>query len=168
MKLFQKDLSDTEKLIVSYIKSHPPEECMLDKITRNTSRSRATVLKYLGILNAKGILSYKFVGRSKLWSLTEKSEAQTYKTQQTRSNAPSNDVIAATTRLHSIKLEETILNTIINHQNTIIFTVNNDMDIVISNNTFKILFKNITNLSKILVPEQLLVVKELGNGFKPH
>jgi transcriptional regulator with GAF, ATPase, and Fis domain len=140
---------------------------MLDKITRNTSRSRATVLKYLGILNAKGILTYKFVGRSKLWSLTEESETQTYKTQQTMSSTISNDVIAATTRLHNMKLEETILNTVINHQNTIIFTVNNDMDIVISNNTFKMLFKEITNLSKILVPEQLLVVKELGKGLNP-
>ncbi|UTB32442.1 MAG: GAF domain-containing protein [Methanobacterium sp. ERen5] len=140
---------------------------MLDKITRNTSRSRATILKYLGILNAKGILTYKFVGRSKLWSLTEESETQTYKTQQTQPSIASNDVISAITRLHSIKLEETILNTVINHQITIIFTVNNDMDIVISNNTFKMLFKETTNLSKILVPEQLLVVKKLGNSMNP-
>ena len=66
-----KELTDTERLIISYISSHPPEECMLDKITRGTSRSRATVLKYLEILNAKGIINYRFVGRSKLWSLTK-------------------------------------------------------------------------------------------------
>lgn len=138
---------------------------MLDKITRNTSRSRATILKYLGILNAKGILTYKFVGRSKLWSLTQESETETYKTEQTKSDIAQNDVISATTRLHTIKLEETTLKTIINHQDTVIFTVNNDMDIIISNNTFKMLFKDITNLNKILLPEQLMVVKELRTSL---
>jgi transcriptional regulator with GAF, ATPase, and Fis domain len=140
---------------------------MLDKITRNTSRSRATILKYLGILNAKGILTYKFVGRSKLWSLTQESETETYKTEQTKTSSTKNDVISAATQLHTKKLEETILKTVINHQDTIIFTVNNDMDILISNTTFNMLFKEITNLNKILMPEQLVVVKELRNSLKP-
>ncbi len=140
---------------------------MLDKITRNTSRSRATILKYLGILNAKGILTYKFVGRSKLWSLIQETETETYKTEQTKTSSTKNDVISAATQLHTMKLEETILKTVINHQDTIIFTVNNDMDILISNNTFNMLFKEITNLNKILMPEQLVVVKELRNSLKP-
>ncbi|MTK64232.1 MAG: GAF domain-containing protein [Methanobacterium sp.] len=138
---------------------------MLDKITRNTSRSRATILKYLGILNAKGILTYKFVGRSKLWSLTQESETETYKTEQTKSNIDQNGVISAITRLHTIKLEETMLKPIINHQDTIIFTINNDMDIIISNNTFKMLFKDKTNLNDILMPDQLMVVKELKTSL---
>jgi DNA-binding MurR/RpiR family transcriptional regulator len=70
MKIME-ELSNTERLIVSYIKSHPPEDCMLDKITRGTSRSRATVLKYLEILHAKEILDFKFVGRSNLYLLLQ-------------------------------------------------------------------------------------------------
>jgi len=165
------DLSDTEKLIVSYIRSHPPEECMLDKITGNTSRSRATILKYLGILNAKGILSYRFVGRSKLWSLTDDSETETYKTHSTETVQEGLDVVTASKELHNIKLKETELKMMINHQDNIIFTVNNDMDMVVSNKTFKMLFKGTDNLKNILMHEQLLLVKELvtsGNQTKPQ
>jgi len=158
------DLSDTEKLIVSYIKSHPPEECMLDKITGNTSRSRATILKYLGILNAKGIISYRFVGRSKLWSLTEDSETETLKTHYSETNKENVDVVTASRELHSIMLKETELNLMINHQDNIIFTVNNDMDIVVANNTFKILFNKTGSLNNILIQEQLVLIKELINN----
>lgn len=158
------DLSDTEKLIVSYIKSHPPEECMLDKITSNTSRSRATILKYLGILNAKGILSYRFVGRSKLWSLTDDSETEPLKTHYSETNKESLDVVTASRELHSIMLKETELNLMINHQDNIIFTVNNDMDIVVSNKTFKMLFNETDSIKNILIKEQLVLVKELINN----
>lgn len=158
------DLSDTEKLIVSYIKSHPPEECMLDKITSNTSRSRATILKYLGILNAKGILSYRFVGRSKLWSLTDDSENEPLKTHYSETNKESLDVITASKELHSIMLKKTELNLMINHQDNIIFTVNNDMDIVVSNKTFKMLFNETDSIKNILINEQLVLVKELINN----
>lgn len=159
------DLSDTEKLIVSYIKSHPPEECMLDKITRNTSRSRATILKYLGILNAKGILTYRFVGRSKLWSLTEGSETEDYKTLYKETIEEGKDVISASRELHSIMLKETELKLMINHQDNIIFTVNNDMDIVVANKIFKMLFKETDNLYNILMQEQMVLVKELKNSL---
>lgn len=61
------DLSDTENLILSYMQSHtPPEECMLDKISMGIGKSRATVLKYLGMLHAKEILDYRHIGRNKL------------------------------------------------------------------------------------------------------
>ena len=160
------ELSDTEKLIVSYIKSHPPEECMLDKITGNTSRSRATILKYLGILNAKGIITYRFVGRSKLWSLTDDSETETYNTHYSETTPESLDVITASRELHNIMLKETELNLMINHQDNIIFTVNNDMDIVVANKTFKMLFKETDNLNNILIKEQQLLVKELINSGK--
>ena len=68
------DLSDTEQIILSYLRSHPPEECMLDKISMGTGKSRATVLKYLGTLHARGILDYRYVGRSKLWTVKEAHE----------------------------------------------------------------------------------------------
>lgn len=160
------ELSDTEKLIVSYIKSHPPEECMLDKITGNTSRSRATILKYLGILNAKGILTYRFVGRSKLWSIKDDSEVETYKTQYNETTQENMDMVTASGELHTIKLKETELNLMINHQDNVIFTVNNDMDIVVANKTFKMLFKETDKLSSILMNEELLMVKELVNSLK--
>jgi len=159
------DLSDTEKLIVSYIKSHPPEECMLDKITRNTSRSRATILKYLGILNAKGILTYKFIGRSKLWSLTEQLETKTIKTQYSEIRENEKNISSASSALHNLILRETKLKLLINHSDTIIFTVNNDMDILVANNTFKMLFKEPNNLNKILMQEQMMLVKNLSNSL---
>ena len=68
------NLSETEKLIISYLRSNPPEECMLDKITRGINRSRATVLKYLHILQARGLVNYRSVGRSKLWMLSDDAD----------------------------------------------------------------------------------------------
>ncbi len=162
------ELTDTEKLIVSYIKSHPPEECMLDKITRNTSRSRATILKYLGILNAKGILTFKFIGRSKLWSLTEQSATDEVKKQYIKISEDGHDIRSASAELHSIILKETELKMLINHSDTLIFTVNNDMDIVVANNTFKMLFKETSNLNTILMQEQMILVKNLSNTLNDN
>jgi len=64
-------LSDTEQLVLSYLSTHAPEDCMLDKISLGTGKSRATVLKYLGMLHAKGILEYQIIGRNKLWHVRQ-------------------------------------------------------------------------------------------------
>jgi hypothetical protein len=146
------ELSNTERLILSYIKSHPPEECMLDKITRGTSRSRATVLKYLDILHAKGILSYKFVGRSKLWYLSPDTGDEVETIIETTEKGPENSIelASAAAKLHSLILNEINLKKSIDRTDTIVFTINNYMDIIATNDTFETFFPEINNLRDIL------------------
>ena len=157
------ELSNTERLIVSYIKSHPPEDCMLDKITRGTSRSRATVLKYLEILHAKEILDFKFVGRSKLWflkqSIPEKpeiiSEPVDLDIQET------NQLVSAASRLHTLRSKETELKMLINRPDTLIFTINIYMDIITSNNSFDTFFPGKKNLREIISVEQINMLENI-------
>ena len=145
------ELSNTERLIVSYIKSHSPEDCMLDKITRGTSRSRATVLKYLEILHAKEILDYKFVGRSKLWFLKqlipEKPEIMpgTIDLDMEKTD----ELASAASRLHRLMSKEIELQTLINQPGTLVFTVNKYLDIMATNSTFNTFFSGKKNLREI-------------------
>lgn len=162
MKIME-ELSNTERLIVSYIKSHPPEDCMLDKITRGTSRSRATVLKYLEILHAKEILDFKFVGRSKLWflkhSIPEKpeiiSEPVDLDTQET------NELVSAASRLHILRSKEAELKISINRPEALIFTINAYMDIITSNNSFDTFFPGKMNLREIISSEQINMLENI-------
>lgn len=162
------ELSNTEKLIISYIKSHPPEECMLDKITRGTSRSRATVLKYLGILHAKGILSYKFVGRSKLWYLSSDkvSEAELTTEFIEEELKYSDDLASVASNLHSLILKEINLKKSIDKTDTIIFTINNFMDIIATNDTFETFFPEITNFREILGDKQRIIIENTLQSLK--
>ena len=162
------ELSNTEKLIISYIKSHPPEECMLDKITRGTSRSRATVLKYLGILHAKGILSYKFVGRSKLWYLSPDKSSETEIITEFIEERPkySNDLISASSNLHYLILKEIELKKSIDRADTVIFTINNQMDIIATNDTFETFFPETTNFREILGNKQRIIIENTLQSLK--
>ncbi|SCG84873.1 GAF domain-containing protein [Methanobacterium congolense] len=156
------ELSSTERLIVVYIKSHPPEDCMLDKITRGTSRSRATVLKYLEILNAKGILTYKFVGRSKLWSLTDETEIKVALTGESAEEQISGDVVNMATnasKLHRLMMEEKNLKTLIERPDTIVFTLNEHGAVITANKTFKTFFGN-KNLHEIVTSDEGLALDE--------
>lgn len=155
------ELSNTERLILSYIKSHPPEECMLDKITRGTSRSRATVLKYLDILHAKGILSYKFVGRSKLWYLSPDTGNEVETIIETTEKGPENSIELASeaAKLHSLILNEINLKKSIDRTDTIVFTINNYLDIIATNDTFETFFPEINNLRDILDNKMAIIVE---------
>ena len=156
------ELSSTERLIVAYIKSHTPEDCMLDKITRGTSRSRATVLKYLEILNAKGILTYKFVGRSKLWSLSDENEVTLNLKGESAEEQISEDVVdmaANASKLHRLRIEEKNLKTLIEHPDTIVFTLNEHGNIITANKTFKTFFGN-KNLHEIVTSDEGLALEE--------
>ena len=156
------ELSNTERLIVSYIKSHPPEDCMLDKITRGTSRSRATVLKYLEILHAKGILDFKFIGRSKLWFLKEPilekpeiiHETMDLDAQKT------NKLVSAASKLHALQSREMELKALIERPDTLVFTINTYMDIVAVNNTFNTFFGK-RNLREIINSEQITMLQNV-------
>ena len=157
------ELSNTERLIVSYIKSHPPEDCMLDKITRGTRRSRATVLKYLEILHAKEILDFKFVGRSKLWflkqSVPEKpeiiSEPVDLDIQET------NEIVSAASRLHILQSKEAELKMSINRPDALVFTINIYMDIIAFNNSFDTFFPGKKNLREIISSEQINMLENI-------
>ncbi len=163
------ELSNTERLIVSYIKSHPPEDCMLDKITRGTSRSRATVLKYLEILHAKGILDFKFVGRSKLWFLKQSfpekpeiiAEPVDLDIQET------NQLVSAASRLHILQSEGAELKMSINRPEALIFTINTHMDIVTSNNSFDTFFTGKKNLREIISSEQINILENITRSLSP-
>ncbi|MGB9980476.1 GAF domain-containing protein [Methanobacterium sp.] len=161
------ELSNTERRIVSYIKSHPPEDCMLDKITRGTSRSRATVLKYLEILHAKGILSYKFVGRSKLWFLKQSipepeiiPEFIDLDTQET------NELFSAASRLHTLRSKEMELKMLIDSPDTLIFTISMYMDIVAANNAFDTFFPGRRNLREIISTEQINMLENVIRSLR--
>lgn len=157
------ELSDTERLIISYIKSHSPEECMLDKITRGTSRSRATVLKYLGILHAKGILDYYFVGRSKLWTLKKEPEKEaTIKPESIKPEVQQDtkELTSIASKLHTLMSKELSLRKSIDSPDTIVFTINTYMDIVATNDTFNTFFMGKRNLNEIIMSEQIITFEK--------
>lgn len=167
----KEELTDTERLIISYISSHPPEECMLDKITRGTSRSRATVLKYLEILNAKGIINYRFVGRSKLWSISESSRKDKdhgilIKSEKTENGI--GELVQVSSQLHSLIYKETSLKKSIDNPDTLVFTVNNYLDIIATNDTFETFFKGKNNLREMVNPQEIIMVNEVIGSLKSN
>ncbi|MDY9923551.1 GAF domain-containing protein [Methanobacterium sp.] len=164
-----KNLTDTERLIISYISSHPPEECMLDKITRGTSRSRATVLKYLEILNAKGIINYRFVGRSKLWSLSEfpNTAISTEPIIRPEDTDGSIDALASVaSQLHNLIYKESGLKRSIDNPDTLVFTLNNYQDIIATNDTFETFFKGKNNLRELVNPQEMIIMDEAISSLK--
>jgi len=163
------ELTDTERLIISYIDSHPPEECMLDKITRGTSRSRATVLKYLEILNAKGIINYRFVGRSKLWSLTEFSKTDIKPGPIIKSeiiNRNTDTLASVASQLHNLIYKESDLKKFIDNPETLVFTLNSYQDIIATNDTFETFFNGKNNLQEMVNPRERIVVDNAINSLK--
>ncbi len=163
------ELTDTERLIISYINSHPPEECMLDKITRGTSRSRATVLKYLEILNAKGIINYRFVGRSKLWSLTEfsKTDREPGTVVRSKNTNKDTDTLAnVASQLHNLIYKESDLKKFINNPETLVFTLNSYQDIIATNDTFETFFKGKNNLQELVNPQERIVMDKAIDSVK--
>ncbi len=149
------ELSNTERLILSYIKSHPPEDCMLDKITRGTGRSRATVLKYLEILHAKGILYYKLVGRSKLWILKELPEEKTVIRQESVHLHDTDELASIASKLHSLISQELKLKRSMDCPDILVFTINTYMNIVATNGTFDTFFSKKT-LHDIINNKQMM------------
>ncbi len=158
------ELSNTERLIISYIKSHPPEECMLDKITRGTGRSRATVLKYLEILHVKGILSYKFVGRSKLWLLKEAPEEEAVTIHEPMNLQDAGELASIASKLHILISRELKLKKSIDRPDTIVFTINRYMDIVATNDTFDNFFPKKT-LHDIIDNKQMTLFENTVNSL---
>ncbi|HEX3013551.1 MAG TPA: GAF domain-containing protein, partial [Methanobacterium sp.] len=137
--------------------------CMLDKITRGTSRSRATVLKYLEILHAKGILSYKFVGRSKLWFLKQSihEKPEIIPESIDLDVRETNELVSAASRLHTLRSKEMELKMLIDRPDVLIFTINTYMDIIASNNAFDTFFPEKKNLREIISGEQINMIENV-------
>lgn len=162
------ELSNTERLIISYIKSHPPEDCMLDKITRGTGRSRATVLKYLEILHAKELLSYKFVGRSKLWFLKEAPEEKVEIISEPidLDIKDTGELASAASKLHTLISRELELKQSIDRPDTIVFTINRYMDIVATNDTFDTFFPGKKALQEIISNKQITMFENAVHSLR--
>lgn len=159
-------LSDTEKLIVSYLGSTPPEEGMLDKIAMGIGKSRATVLKYLGTLHAKGILEYRVIGRNKLWMIKQphvlpdtEYEPDTIK-----------DVLAIASsafEMHATLLRREELESLLDTPETFVFTILNDSTIVFRNRLASSLFFGVTTFHELLRPEQAAQLQVKLSTAKP-
>ncbi|MDI6842534.1 GAF domain-containing protein [Methanothermobacter wolfeii] len=152
------NLSETEKLIISYLRSNPPEECMLDKITRGINRSRATVLKYLHILQARGLVNYRSVGRSKLWMLSDDADVRAAETPDETSR--DSEIIKNASKLHRTILELLELERTVDDPDKLVFTVNTFLDIIVANEPFRRMFPGTGNLEDIMDRESLLIFKE--------
>ncbi|MCD1295601.1 diguanylate cyclase [Methanocella sp. CWC-04] len=163
------ELSDTEKLIVSYIESHPPEECMLDKITMGINKSRATVLKYLETLYARGVLEFKFIGRNKLWMLAGAPD-KVLEVKQERKAGVSMDIgemASKISELHMLKYKETELRESIDRPDMIIFSMNRSMDIVSYNDMFKNIFPEANNLRSLIPPSMAIRLDSALSSIVP-
>lgn len=150
------DLSDTEHLILAYLQSHTPRECMLDKISTGISKSRATVLKYLGMLHARGIIGYTFIGRSKLWMLKEAAGVEERR-EAAVAAAPSGDsqsLASLAFELHKLRLREAEVVEALDHPETVVLTVTDDLTIVGKNRLFASLFPGAVSLRDVVRPAQ--------------
>ncbi|WP_321211316.1 GAF domain-containing protein [Methanothermobacter sp. DP] len=151
------NLSETEKLIMSYLESNPPEECMLDKITRGINRSRATVLKYLHILEARGLVTYRMVGRSKLWMPTRDADVKTVEYRDDTSRAL--EIIKNASEIHETLLRLLELERKIDDPDKLVFTVNTLLDIVVANESFRRMFPGARNLEDIMDRESIILLE---------
>lgn len=149
-------LSETEKMIMSYLESNPPEECMLDKITRGINRSRATVLKYLHILEARGLVTYRTVGRSKLWMPAGDLEGTVEYTGDTSRDS---ELIKNASKIHRNLLELLELERKIDDPDKLVFTINTLMDIVVSNGLFRRMFPGAQCLGDIMDRESMVLIE---------
>ncbi|WP_440950655.1 GAF domain-containing protein [Methanosphaerula subterraneus] len=162
-------LSETEQLILSYLGSNPPEECMLDKIAMGIGKSRATVLKYLQALHARGILDHRVIGRNKHWMIKQPRvlDAPAYGTE------PLNDTRALASRafeMHAALLRRAELETLLATPETIIFTILKDTTIVFKNPLAESLFPGVLTFQELMNPGQaahLQMKLRAGNDGSP-
>ncbi|GAB7015586.1 GAF domain-containing protein [Methanogenium cariaci] len=151
------DLSDTENLILSYMQSHTPEECMLDKISMGIGKSRATVLKYLGMLHAKEILDYRHIGRNKLWMVKQTPDAKPDMGICPDDESPSREVSMLASmafELSEIQLHKAELEDRLDHPEMIVLTLDDDLRIIFRNRLFASLFPEAATIRELIRPYQ--------------
>lgn len=161
------DLTDTEHLIVAYLRSHPPEECMLDKISMGIGKSRATVLKYLWTLQAKGIIDFREIGRNKLWMVKQASEGgPAAATREEKESVPRGlrTLASAAFELHDLLLREADLEDALDLPETLVLTVSEDLRIVARNRLFASLFPEAARFPDLVHPSQAARLERLGRS----
>lgn len=151
-------LSDTERLIITYLQTHSPEECMLDKISLGIGKSRATVLKYLNTLHSISILDFKIIGRNKLWLIRDSSDSRekhqmTVISQKNQNNISS--LVSQATELHILTIRRMELIDLLDTSDRIILTINSDCTIISANLEFQSLFPDTFTLREHIIPEKL-------------
>ena len=156
------DLSDTERLIVSYVQSHPPEESMLDKISTGTGKSRATVLKYLEALHAKGVLDFKIIGRNKLWMLKQVLLPSGVSPVTVMATSPQDRIslTSAARELYDLKSRERELTGVIDRPDSLIAALDEQMNLIFTNNTFRLRFVNVADFRSLVRPAEIAEVKK--------
>lgn len=163
------ELSDTEKMIVSYIQAHPPEECMLDKISMGIGKSRATVLKYLEMLHAKEILDFRYIGRSKLWMLKQPSVTGPDIGIAAVDESVSREVSILASmafELSEITFRESLLKEKLNHPEMIVLTVDDNLRILFQNNLFRSLFPEAEAISQFIRQYEMVRIEGAMRGIK--
>jgi hypothetical protein len=148
-------LSDTEQLILSYLSSHAPEDCMLDKISLGTGKSRATVLKYLGTLHARNILDYRLIGRNKLWQVRRVPPVTEPDLPDRKQPGNFSQVVSDARDLARIRLTAERLRARLDLSNTIVIVVLPDGTITAANRLFGTRFPGVTNIKTRLLPGQV-------------
>ncbi|WP_421909200.1 GAF domain-containing protein [Methanolacinia petrolearia] len=158
------NLAGTEHLIVTYLRSHLPEECMLDKISMGIGKSRATVLKYLWTLHAKGIIDYREIGRNKLWMMKQPQEAgtETIIREEPESRPPGVRTTAqAAFKLHNLLLREAELRDSLDLPETAVLTIGEDLFIIARNRLFESLFPAAEKFSDLVHQSQAAKLENL-------
>jgi DNA-binding transcriptional ArsR family regulator len=161
-------LSDTELLIVSYVQSHAPEDCMLDKISLGIGKSRATVLKYLEKLYARGILDYRHIGRNKLWAL--KDSPVLVKAVAERPGPAARDVLSMAPlafELLDVRYREDELLEGLDRPDIIVVVMTGDLEIVATNRLAGTRFPGAVSFRELANPAQLIRLERLFNSLRP-
>jgi transcriptional regulator with GAF, ATPase, and Fis domain len=119
-----------------------------------TSKSRATVLKYLETLSAKGVLEYRNVGRSKLW-LLKRAPGKGAVIRHEVTSRPAGDMrrlAELASELHRLKTRERELLESVESPDRIVFTVDRSLNIVSYNASFETLFGDRKSLKELVRP----------------
>jgi hypothetical protein len=162
------ELSDTELLIMSYVQSHAPEDCMLDKISVGTGKSRATVLKYLEKLYARGILDYRHIGRNKLWALKDAPVA--VKAVAAQPGPDARDILSLAPlafELLDARYREDELLESLDRPATVVLVTTGDLEIVAGNRLSGIRFPGAASFRELTHPAQLIRLERLFSGLRP-
>ncbi|MDV2482190.1 GAF domain-containing protein [Methanoculleus sp. Wushi-C6] len=161
------DLADTEHLIIAYLRSHPPEECMLDKISMGIGKSRATVLKYLWTLHAKGIADFREIGRNKLWMVKQAPEdGPAIAIREDTEGTPRGlrTLASAAFELHALLIREAELEDSLDLPEALILTVSKDLRILARNRLFASLFPGAAKFSDLVHPSQAARLEHLDRS----
>lgn len=129
---------------------------MLDKISMGVGKSRATVLKYLGMLHAKDILDFRHIGRNKLWMLKQSPEME-----QDRGIGSDADSVTREVRmlasmafeLNDMAFRETQLKDKLNHPEMIVLSADDNLQLLFKNNLFLSLFPDTGTIREIIRPD---------------